>query len=301
MRIVAISDIHVDMAPNKAIVDAWPAQPDDVLILAGDVCDAFDLLEATLAALVLKFRRVFYCVGNHELWTRRAETKGWSSERKFAELLARVAKLGVAVAPEVIDDVLVWPINAWYPEPDAPHSLYVHREWEESSLPDAGWSDAYFCDFPGGATGATTTLVEHSRAALEALRASGVTWSTAVTFSHFLPLTELIFATEDEKALVMRERELLGLPRVNADEFFTRPAGMTLNFSQVAGTTLINDLLRSVDAAVHVHGHQHRNRDRVIAGTRHISHCLGYPRERSMGLLSGLHASSSGPRVVWET
>lgn len=39
---------------------------EDAIIVAGDITDDLDKLEATLAALAAAYRAVFFMVGNHE-------------------------------------------------------------------------------------------------------------------------------------------------------------------------------------------------------------------------------------------
>ena len=74
-RIWAISDIHVDFPANMSWLFSLPKKDADgidysagTLILAGDVCHALPMLGTTLRLFKKKFRHVFYCVGNHELW-----------------------------------------------------------------------------------------------------------------------------------------------------------------------------------------------------------------------------------------
>ncbi|MCP4716244.1 MAG: hypothetical protein GY868_14090, partial [Deltaproteobacteria bacterium] len=56
--------------------------------------------------------------------------------------------------------------------------------------------------------------------------------------------------------------------------------------------------IRSIGAAIHVYGHQHRNRRRLIDGVAYMSHCLGYPRERSQGRIA---FPDDGPALVWDS
>jgi hypothetical protein len=82
-RVWALSDIHTDKPRNvQWIADlcASGAYAADTLILAGDVSEKPALFESTLRSLVAAFGTVFFCPGNHDLWTR-ADGAAHSLER----------------------------------------------------------------------------------------------------------------------------------------------------------------------------------------------------------------------------
>lgn len=64
----ATSDLHVDSVANMAWLDGLAARPNDAVIVAGDVTHNLDQLKQALMKLVSKFKHVFWCAGNHELW-----------------------------------------------------------------------------------------------------------------------------------------------------------------------------------------------------------------------------------------
>src|SRR5690606_36482890 len=101
-----------------------------------------------------------------------------------------------------------------------------------------------------------------------------------ISFSHFLPLQELIFSSEWERGLL-------------AKIFDPHPE---FNFSRVAGSTRIHDQVQRLGSQVHVYGHQHRNRLRKVGGVTYVAHCMGYPRERQMGYVK---ADAMEPRCIW--
>ena len=93
-----------------------------------------------------------------------------------------------------------------------------------------------------------------------------------------------MFPTRDEYLTI------LGLPSGHRDP------NPRFNFSRVAGTSALDTQIRRLGSIIHVYGHQHRNRDRVIDGVHYVSHCLGYPVERSRGVVRGI---DEGVREVW--
>ncbi|MDE3153857.1 MAG: metallophosphoesterase [Acidobacteriota bacterium] len=104
MRLLAISDLHVDYAANRAALDALPPCPDDWLVLAGDVGHATDQIERALRTLTTRFAKVIWVPGNHELWTTSDDAP--RGEALYGELVARCRACGV-VTPE--DPYPVWP------------------------------------------------------------------------------------------------------------------------------------------------------------------------------------------------
>jgi hypothetical protein len=105
-----------------------------------------------------------------------------------------------------------------------------------------------------------------------------------ISFSHFLPRTDLIFSHPEHMAYLAAATEPHPLD--------PHPA---FNFSRVAGCRGLEEQIRRLGSAVHVYGHQHRDRWREVDGVLYVSHCLGYAHERSAG---GRHGGRE-PRQVW--
>ena len=88
-RLLAVSDLHVGYPENRAYADSLaPGDPDDWLIVAGDVGETFADVGFVLASLANRFARVIWTPGNHELWTlpsrpgraaRRRQVRGAAS------------------------------------------------------------------------------------------------------------------------------------------------------------------------------------------------------------------------------
>lgn len=110
-----------------------------------------------------------------------------------------------------------------------------------------GWGDLRYCRWPAEAEPPARFFAGLNRSRL---RDYG---GEVVTFSHFAPRLDL-------------------LPPPEGLRFKALPL--------VAGSTLIEEQLRRLGAAVHVFGHTHIRCDRVIDKVRYVQNGLGYPRER---------------------
>ncbi len=261
MRILALSDIHVDQPENLA----WLAQlarddyREDVLLLAGDVSHDATRFADALSMLRQRFAQVFFVPGNHDLWLMRQETG--DSLAKFHRLLALCQKLGVQTSPQTLElpdrRVSILPLFSWYARPEeGEDSLYVPCAQEQHA---SHWCDNYLIRWPD------TLAITPARYFLSlnephlAARPGG----EVITFSHFLPRREL-------------------MPSSLTDETLARVTGGSgFNFSRVAGTALLDQQIRRAGATRHIYGHQHRNRVRSVAGVTYLSCCLGYVAERN--------------------
>ncbi len=170
----------------------------------------------------------------------------------------------------------ILPLFSWYSEPGAgPGSLFLPKEGEDASL--SMWSDRVRVRWPSS-MGCPVRYFLQQNPKVNVVP-SGV---PVISVSHFLPRQELIFSSPSERA------RYSGKALDRAPRF---------NFSRVAGTSEIDRQLRELGSQTHVYGHQHRNRDRVIDGVRYLSHCLGYPPERS---LCGIRVEDVKPLEVFQ-
>jgi 3',5'-cyclic AMP phosphodiesterase CpdA len=105
-RLLATSDLHVDLSANRALVDGLrPEHPDDWLLVAGDVSHRAADLEATLAMLAARFAKVVWAPGNHDLWTRPDDELQLRGEARYRHLVDACGRHGV-VTPE--DPYPIW-------------------------------------------------------------------------------------------------------------------------------------------------------------------------------------------------
>ena len=106
MTVWATSDLHVGFDVNRRAVEALPARPDDWLIVAGDTGDTVAQLEAVLDVVTVRFARVIWTPGNHDLWTPRQWPDARRGEAHYRRLVEACRVRNVAT-PE--DPFLVWP------------------------------------------------------------------------------------------------------------------------------------------------------------------------------------------------
>lgn len=105
-RLLATSDLHVNYAENREIVQGLRPETDaDWLIVAGDVGDNPADIEWTLGVLTEKYAKVIWSPGNHELWTTKEDPVTLRGEERYQHLVSLCRGLGV-LTPE--DPYAVW-------------------------------------------------------------------------------------------------------------------------------------------------------------------------------------------------
>ncbi len=194
MRVLAISDIHVDHAANLEWVkhlSRWD-YTEDALIVAGDISDRLSHLETTFELLKQRFAEVCFVPGNHELWIRN---DGFSdSFQKFHAILNICQQHDVRTTPFLFGarsshPVWIVPLFGWYLKPeDGPGSLFLPKPGEDPSL--AMWADHYHVKWPAGITNSAAVRYFLRFNVENGFSSSG---HPVITFSHFLPRQELIF------------------------------------------------------------------------------------------------------------
>jgi hypothetical protein len=280
MRVLALSDLHVDYPRNMRWIEGISLSDyqRDTILLAGDITHEMDRLRKTFDIFQQRFARVFFVPGNHELWLLKSEQS--NSIAKFGEILSMCARRGVETAPGKVSNgrnaVWVVPLFSWYTKPEeGGDSLFVEKPGEDASL--STWSDNYFVKWPelnGQSPNDYFLHLNHERVARNYD-------APVISLSHFLPRVDLIFGRKEEYP--------------DGKRIIDRNPGF--NFSRVAGTTLLDEQIRTLGSRIHVYGHQHRNRYRVTEGILYVSQCLGYHAERDMG---HIHFIDKGPRVLWD-
>ncbi len=98
----AISDLHVAHRGNEHIVDQiHPTDPDDWLIVAGDIGERTDDIAETLRRLRARFDTVIWVPGNHELYTTAKDPLQIHGVARYDYLVQACRDMGV-VTPEDI-------------------------------------------------------------------------------------------------------------------------------------------------------------------------------------------------------
>jgi hypothetical protein len=106
VKLLAISDLHLGHALNRAALEALPAHPDDWLVVAGDVGERPAHLEHALRILTDRFAHVIWTPGNHDLWCPADATDRTRGQARYEELVRICRGFGVTT-PE--DPYPVWP------------------------------------------------------------------------------------------------------------------------------------------------------------------------------------------------
>jgi predicted phosphodiesterase len=242
MRVLALSDIHVDYDANARWVGNLSKDDyrDDLLILAGDVSHKPARLAWCLEQLAARVGRLLFVPGNHDLWVL-GEPEERTSLQKFREVVDIAERSGASMQPYLSDALVVAPLLGWYD--------YSFGEPGEELL--QLWMDYRACRWPDGFGPAE--VARH----FTGLNRSFVPPPAArvITFSHFMPRIDLLPA------------------RVSARHRVLDP---------ILGSTAIEDQLRRLRPAIHVYGHSHINRSVEIDGVRYINNAFGYPREHAI-------------------
>lgn len=98
----AISDLHVAHRGNEHIVSSIrPTDPDDWLIVAGDVAERTDDIIDTLRRLRARFGTVIWVPGNHELYTTAKDPLQIHGVARYDYLVQACRDIGV-ITPEDI-------------------------------------------------------------------------------------------------------------------------------------------------------------------------------------------------------
>ncbi|MDN3028505.1 metallophosphoesterase [Streptomyces sp. S.PB5] len=106
-QLLAISDLHISHADNRALVEGIvPRSDDDWLLVAGDVAETVADIDWCLKTLTARFRKVVWVPGNHELWTHPSDPVTLRGAARYAHLVELCRELGVTT-PE--DPYPVWP------------------------------------------------------------------------------------------------------------------------------------------------------------------------------------------------
>ncbi|TDC43404.1 metallophosphoesterase [Micromonospora sp. KC213] len=253
--LLAISDLHVGYAQNRALVEALrPSSPQDWLIVAGDVADSVADVEWALGLLAGRFAKVLWAPGNHELWTPRGDPVTLRGEARYAHLVRRCRALGV-LTPE--DEYPVWR-GPGGPAVVAPLFLLYDYSWRPEGLDRAAaLAEAY-------RTGIVCTdeMLLHPDP-----YPSRQAWSEARV-------------VETARRLDAREP---GLPTVLVNHWpLVRDPTRVLRypiFAQWCGTEASADWHRRFAAVAVVYGHLHIPRTTWYDGVRFEEVSLGYPRE----------------------
>lgn len=241
----AVSDLHAAIKANRECIDSLrPQDPEDWLIVAGDVAERSDLVLRVLQQLRSRFGTVVWAPGNHELFSRSADR--YRGRDKYEELVQGCRQIGVFTPEDpfpVFGGVTLCPLFTLYDYSFRPAGLSIDdalRAAEESGVMMMDYfSLAPFVDVRGWCW---------DRLAYSVKRLSRVEGST-ILINHW-PLLR-------EPTRRMRHSEL----------------------AMWCGTRHTRGWAQRYHAQAVVYGHLHIPHVDVYDGVPHIEVSLGYPRE----------------------
>jgi 3',5'-cyclic AMP phosphodiesterase CpdA len=272
MRLLAISDLHIGYPENRAYADSLaPADPDDWLIVAGDVGEVFADVGFVLASLANRFARVIWAPGNHELWTLPSDPVAVRGVARYEALVKVCRRFGV-LTPE--DEFPV------FPGPEGPVTIApLFTLYDYSFAPEPG-------DDPAAAR-------------LRALRAARAARVVAADEGRLHPDPHASVADWCRERVTLTESRLAAVagPMVLASHWPLVQAPLARlrhpAYAPWCGTTLTADWHTRFPVIAAVYGHLHIPGTSNHDGVRFEEVSVGNPREwRRRG------AAPSPPRVI---
>jgi 3',5'-cyclic AMP phosphodiesterase CpdA len=252
----AISDLHVNHAENRQLVERLvPESPDDWLIVGGDVGESIADVEWALGLLAARFAKLIWVPGNHELLTHRGEDGEARGDLRYRQLVEACRRLGIVT-------------------PEDPYSL-----WDGPGGPALVAPLFLLYDYSFGRNVAST-----KEEALRLAHEAGV-----VCVDEFLLHPDPYPSREEWCEARVRETESrlrarpAGVPTVLVNHFPLIEAPTRIlrhpEFAQWCGTVLTADWHRRFEATAVVYGHLHIPVTTWHDGVRFEEVSLGYPRE----------------------
>jgi predicted phosphodiesterase len=105
-RLWAISDIHLSFKGNRDAFEKLQPRPDDSLIICGDVGESPEHLRIAFTQATSCFKKVFWTVGNHELYTLPTQKEqGARGKAKYMECVEIAREFGI---PTPEDEYTLW-------------------------------------------------------------------------------------------------------------------------------------------------------------------------------------------------
>jgi 3',5'-cyclic AMP phosphodiesterase CpdA len=248
MRLLAVGDLHLSYAANRAALDALAPHPGDWLLVAGDVAESLQRIVAGLALLAERFARVIWVPGNHELWTGASGLRG---EARYHELVRRCRAVGV-LTPE--DAWPTWPGDGSVIAP-------VFLGYDYSFAPDGLDPEE-----------ARAWAAEHDIVCTDEYRLYTEPHADMVSWCH-----HRVARTEARLARVPADRGIVLLAHWPLRRDLVRLIRIP-RFSPWCGTRLTEDWHTRFPMKVVVTGHLHLRSTDWLDGVRFEEVSLGYPR-----------------------
>ncbi|KAF2731952.1 metallophosphoesteras-like protein [Polyplosphaeria fusca] len=254
----AIADLHLSYKANRDEFEKLLPRPDDGLILCGDVGESADHLREAFKKATACFGQVWWCPGNHELYTLPTQKEhGARGERKYEECVEIAREFGIHT-PE--DDFVIWE-GAGGPCLIVPiFTLYDYSfRPDHVKLDDAlAWAREQNIE-------ATDEHLLHPDP-----YSTRIEWCEALLTRTEHKLSAAVAANPDVKLVIAGHWPL----REDLVKLRLVP-----RFSLWCGTKKTADWHNKYNAKVVVSGHLHVPRTDWIDGTRFEEVSLGYPKQ----------------------
>jgi len=239
----------------------------DVLVVAGDLTAAPDLLEATLAALRPAAREAVFVPGNHDLWCREGEPTSRERYEQIVPGRARAAgfhALGAEPPPRLCGHRFVG-VTGWFDYTLRNRDLDAQltpASYEVGRFGVLQWSDKLRVRWPADGAGLLDDvgICDAQVRALEA-QIDAIGAEPAIAVTHHLPFAELVTS-----------KGVLPWDFLNG----------------FMGSSRLGDAIRRAPGVrLAICGHTHFRRDERVAHARGplraLTSPLGYPREYKRG------------------
>lgn len=247
----AVSDLHVGARGNRdLVVDlVRPRNPEDWLIVAGDVAEDLDVVVDVLGELRQRFAKVIYAPGNHELYARAGH--GPVGKARYEELTRRCRRIGIYT-------------------PEDPYQQFAgHTIVPLFTLYDHSWRDL------------TATPEE----AIAEAKAQGLVLSDYYMIRPFVDIPQ--WCRERLAYSVCRLGQVTG-PTVLVNHWpLAQESLRRVRYPEIglfSGTRHTQQWAKRYRATTVIHGHLHIPLGIEVDGVPHVEVSLGYPRERKRSL-----------------
>ncbi|MCF4006416.1 metallophosphoesterase [Corynebacterium uropygiale] len=241
----AVSDLHAAVRANRERIDALrPQDPEDWLIVAGDVGERSDLVLRVLRQLRSRFGTVVWVPGNHELFSRSGDRH--RGREKYEELVQGCQQMGIFTPEDpfpVFHDVTICPLFTLYDYSFRPPGLSLEE-------------------------------------ALSAAERAGIMMMDYFSLAPFVDVRGWCW---DRLAYSVKRLSRVEGPTILINHWpLLREPTRRLRHSELAlwcGTRHTRGWAERYQARAVVYGHLHIPRVDVIDDVQHIEVSLGYPRE----------------------
>jgi predicted phosphodiesterase len=254
MSIYAISDLHLVNKVNQNALINLPGYGNDWLVLAGDIGETEGHLKFALSVLNLKFGKIIWVPGNHDLWTFPLNNISLRGEEKYNKLVSICHEYG-AYTPEDKylnfnhegNNYCLAPIMTLYDYSFKPENVQdgKEKEWAAESGVICADEDLLF-SYPYKSVSEWC----NARCIYTEKRLNAIQKDVPIIIINHYPL-------------------LKDLGRI-----FTFP-----RFSIWCGTTQTQKWLDQFNIEVVIYGHLHIRSSKIINGVRHEEVSFGYPQD----------------------